>query len=272
MVFDKPGNMYGLATLGCGAEDGCGKIFKVPVALLDGSNPAAKVKVPLHFSLPTTSQPIGMVRDKAGNLFGIENAGGDTVHLGAVWEVSPPVTKNGAWTGRNIHEFCLTQISGSCDDGYGPAGMPAIDGKGDLFGTTQYDGGSHTGNGTVWTLVPPSGGGDWTFGEVHVFRNPQNVCSPIWDYGVDHPQYDMLLDSEGANPDVHAAWRVLRPLRSQSVVDLWWVGLPFRPSPGGDKIVSKSVRGSAACVGAVHDISSPSLMGDTVFGTSAEIL
>lgn len=268
MVFDKPGNMYGLATLGCGAEDGCGKIFKVPAALLDGSNPAAKVKV-LYTFPTTTSQPIGMVRDKAGNLFGIENAGGDTVHLGAVWEVSPPVNKNGAWTGRNIHEFCLTQNSGSCDDGYGPAGVPALDGKGDLFGTTQYDGGSHTGNGTVWTLVPPSGGGDWTFGEVHVFRNPQGVCTPTTDYGVVHPQYDALLDSKGQILTFMQNGGFFDPCgASQSSI---YGGLvSVSPKTGGDKIVSNQFAVQVHESGPYTIFSSPSLMGDTVFGTSAE--
>ena len=152
------------------------------------------------------------------------------MHLGAIWEVSPPVTKNGAWTGVNIHEFCLTQISGSCDDGYGPTGMPALDGKGDLFGTTQYDGGSHTGNGTVWTLVPPSGGGDWTFGEMHVFRNPQGACSATTDYGVDHPHYNTLLDRKGQILTFTRAWRVLRS-RAETFSRRSMVGWsPFLPS------------------------------------------
>ena len=76
VVFDKAGNLYGLATLGCVAEDGCGKIFKVPVSVLDGSKPKGKVKILYTFPYVPGSQPIGMVRDKAGNLFGVEYSGG----------------------------------------------------------------------------------------------------------------------------------------------------------------------------------------------------
>jgi len=268
VVFDKAGNLYGLATLGCVAEDGCGKIFKVPAAVLDGSKPKGKVNI--LYTFPTTSsQPNGMVRDKKGNLFGVEYAGGDTQHLGAVWEVSPPATKGGAWTGVNIHEFCLTQNSGSCDDGYGPTGMPAIDGKGDLFGTTEYDGGSHTGNGTVWTLVPPSGG-DWTFGETHVFRDPQGgQCSPTTDYGLYHPQYNTLLDKKGQILTFMEAGGFFNPCGDfQSTIHGALVSTS--PVSGGDAIVNNQFAVQQHVSGPYTIFSSPSLMGNTVFGTSAQ--
>ncbi len=57
------------------------------------------------------------------------------MHLGAVWEVSPPVTMNGAWTGRNIHEFCLRKSAAVATMEKIRRGCAAIDGKGDLFGT-----------------------------------------------------------------------------------------------------------------------------------------
>ena len=268
VVFDKGGNLYGLATLGCGADDGCGKIFKVPAAVLDGTKPKGKVKI--LYTFPTTSsQPNGMVRDKNGNLFGVEYAGGDTMHLGAVWEVSPPVTRNGAWTGRNIHEFCLTQISGSCDDGENPAGMPAIDGKGDLFGTTSADGGSHTGNGTVWTLVPPVSGGDWTFGQTHVFRDPQGACTATTDYGLEHPQYNTLLDSKGQILTFMQRGGYFNPCGdSQSAITGGLVSIS--PVSGGDTIVNNQFAAQLRVSGPQTIFSSPSLMGDTVFGTSSE--
>ena len=265
VVFDKAGNLYGLATLGCGADDGCGKIFKVPAAVLDGTKPKGKVQI--LYTFPTTSsQPTGMVRDKKGNLFGVEYAGGDTMHLGAVWEVSPPVTKNGAWTGRNIHEFCLTQNSGSCDDGENPSGMPAIDGKGDLFGTTSSDGGSHTGNGTVWALVPPVDGGDWTFGQTHVFRDPQGVCTPTTDYGVHHPQFNTLLDSKGQILTFTQSGGFFDPCGTfQSAINGGLVSI----SPlGGDAIVNNQFAVQQHVSGPYTIFSSPSLVGDTVFGTS----
>jgi hypothetical protein len=266
VAFDKAGNLYGLATLGCVAEDGCGKIFKVPASVLDGSKPKGKVKILYTFPLSTT-QPIGLVRDKSGNLFGIENAGG-TPHLGAVWEVSPPASKHGAWTGGDIHEFCKTQNSGSCDDGYGPAGTPTLDGKGDLFDTTQYDGGSHTGNGTVWTLVPPSGG-DWTFGEVHVFRDPQGTCSATTDYGLYHPQYDTLLDKKGQLLTFMGSGGFFNPCGpDQSTI--YGALVSVSPVSNSDTIVNNQFAAQQHVSGPYVPFSSPSLMGDPVFGTSVE--
>jgi len=269
VVFDKAGNLYGLATLGCGAEDGCGKVFKVPAAVLDGTKPKGKVQI--LYTFPTTaSQPTGMVRDKNGNLFGVEYAGGDTMHLGAVWEVSPPATKNGAWTGANIHEFCLTQNSGSCDDGEGPTGVPALDRNGDLFGTTEYDGGSHTGNGTVWTLVPPVSGGDWTFGETHVFRDPQGgQCSATTDYGLYHPQFNTLLDSKGQILTFMGSGGFFNPCGDfQSTI--YGALVSVSPVSGGDTIVNNQFAVQQHVSGPYVPFSSPSLMGNTVFGTSAE--
>jgi hypothetical protein len=45
MAFDRQGDLYGLVYPTCSQADGCGKIFKVPVAALDGSKPKAKVKI-----------------------------------------------------------------------------------------------------------------------------------------------------------------------------------------------------------------------------------
>jgi hypothetical protein len=209
-----------------------------------------------------------MAYDSQGRLFGVENSGGRE-HLGAVWEVSPPATKDGAWTGVNIHDFCLTRNSGSCDDGYGPAGMPAIDGKGDLFGTTQYDGGSNTGNGTVWTLVPPSGGSDWIFGEVHVFRDPQGACSPTTDYGLYHPQYNTLLDKKGQILTFMGAGGFFNPCGTfQSAI--YGALVSTSPVSDADTIVSNQFAVQQHVSGPFTIFSSPSQMGNVVFGTSAQ--
>ena len=185
--------------------------------------------------------------------------------------MSPPATKNGAWTGSNIHQFCTTQTTGSCDDGYGPLGIPALDGKGDLFGTTKYDGGSHTGNGTVWTLVPPSGGGDWVFGEVHTFRDPQGgQCTPTTDYGLYRPGYDTVLDKKGQILTFMEQGGFFDPCgASQSAI---YGGLvSISPVSGGDAIVNNQFAVQQQHVSGPHTIfSSPALLGSTVFGTSVQ--
>jgi hypothetical protein len=183
--------------------------------------------------------------------------------------VSPPTTKNGAWTGVDIHDFCLTRNSGSCDDGVNPDGIPAVDGKGDLFGTTQGDGGSFTGNGTVWTLVPPSGGKDWTFGEVHVFRNPQGTCQATTDYGLYNPEYNTLLDSKGQILTFMGVGGFFNPCGDfQSAIAGALVSVS--PVSGADTIVNNQFAAEQHMSGPYQIVSSPSLLGNTVFGTSEE--
>ena len=261
-AFDKAGNMYGLVTLGCNAQDGCGKIFRIPAALLDGSKPKDKVKI--LYTFPTnTTQPSGLVRDKAGNLFGVEYAGG-TPQLGSVWEVRPPTTKNGAWTGGNIYEFCKTQDQGTCDDGTGPAGLPALDGKGDIFGTANAAG-AGLGNGTAWTLVPS--GGSWTFGLVHVFNQGGNQCPPGSDYNVVHPGYNTVLDKKGQLLTFMQNAGDFDPCGpNQSAI---YGGLmSVSPVTGGDTVVNNQFAVQQHVSGPYVAFSSPSLMGDVVFGTS----
>lgn len=268
VAFDKKGNLFGVAALGCDETNGCGKIFKVPAAVLDGSKPKGKVSI--LYTFPNTSyQPTGLVLDRKGNLFGVEYAGG-TPRLGAVWEVSPPISKGGAWTGRNIHEFCTTTVTGSCDDGYGPLGVPALDGKGNLFGTTKYDGGYHTGNGTVWTLAVPTDGSDWAFGEVHTFRDPQGgQCTPTTDYGLYHPQNDTILDKKGQILTFMEEGGFFDPCGPDQAP--FHGGLvSISPFGGGDSIVNNQFAVQQHFTGPYTINSSPSLLGNTVFGTSVQ--
>jgi uncharacterized protein YceK len=90
------------------------------------------------------------------------NAGG----CGSVYELSPPTSAGGAWTGTNIYNF---DNGGGCNSlapvTVGPAGV--------LYGTT-YDGGTGTvcipGCGTVFQLTPPAvAGGAWTEAVIYSF-------------------------------------------------------------------------------------------------------
>lgn len=91
----------------------------------------------------------GMAADRSGNRWGVSLAGG--AHgMGAIWRIDAA----GAYS--VVHSF-------SGGDGAYPAGAPAIDGSGVLYGTTQgiaawaNQGSGAGGLGTVWKFDPRTG-------------------------------------------------------------------------------------------------------------------
>jgi uncharacterized repeat protein (TIGR03803 family) len=104
----------------------------------------------------------GLVADAAGNLYGTNRQSSGVVgdcNCGAVFELSPPATAGGAWTGTMIHIFT------GGEDGSYPVGTLILDNAGNLYGTTRGDE-DHTeqaSKGTVFEFSPPSSpGGAWT--------------------------------------------------------------------------------------------------------------
>jgi uncharacterized repeat protein (TIGR03803 family) len=103
---------------------------------------------------------------KNGALYGTSYAGGDTtncvppvVGCGAVFELSPPATPGGSWTGTTVHEF-----AGGYYDGANPVAGVVVGETGALYGTTT------DGPGTVFRMTPPgAGGGPWTETILHNF-------------------------------------------------------------------------------------------------------
>lgn len=119
---------------------------------------------------PDGGYPGGMVvEDKDGNLYGTSEGGGSNCSpngCGTVWELSP--TAGGVWT-----ETILYNFQGTSTDGSSPWGGLAMDSRGNLWGTTQFGGGSacgSTGCGTVFQLKrPASGSTTWTHHLAHSF-------------------------------------------------------------------------------------------------------
>lgn len=101
----------------------------------------------------------GPLFDTSGNIFGVTTAGGSFCQAnggcGTVFELSPSVT---GWTESVLYNFC--PIGGVCADGANPSAGLTIDPAGNLYGTTSVGGSS--GDGTVFRLSPPNGGGSWT--------------------------------------------------------------------------------------------------------------
>src|SRR5690242_21534614 len=132
----------------------------------------------------------GLLRDSAGNLFGVAQAGGDTSKCrsqgcGVAFELSP--SSNGTWAYKVIYTFCSQPY---CIDGAGPRGTLISDSQGRLYGTTT-DGGnpqmcSFIGCGVVFRLTPSSSG--WNYEVLFAFHEAFDGGRP----------FDMALTLDGA--------------------------------------------------------------------------
>lgn len=129
--------------------------------------------------------PVSLVRDRSGHLFGVTSYGGafsncpcDYTGCGTIFELTP--SSNGTWTLTTLYSFAGNKGGGL------PRGDLVIDAKGNLYGTTEYGGdGScedplgRPGCGTVYKLVPQSGGG-WKYTVLYTFQgNPNDGALPL---------------------------------------------------------------------------------------------
>jgi len=156
LALDGSGNLYGTATFG--GASGYGTVFQLS---RDGASWTHSV---LHsFDLPSGAYPYaGLVLDGTGNLYGTTGQGGAS-DSGTVFRLR----RNGAsWTHSVLHHFDST-------NGASPQAGLALDGSGNLFGTTVSGGPS--GQGTVFELR--RNGASWTHSVLHGF-DTTNGASP----------------------------------------------------------------------------------------------
>jgi uncharacterized repeat protein (TIGR03803 family) len=133
LVRDAAGNLYGTTQYG-GTNGGFGTVFR-----LDASG---KLTVLHSFAgTPDGEDPYsGVLRDKAGNLYGTTQYGGAKGGFGTVYKL----TAKGKLT--LLHSFEGTP------DGVNPFAGLLMDAAGNLYGTTYY-GGTNGGFGTVYKLT-----------------------------------------------------------------------------------------------------------------------
>lgn len=111
-------------------------------------------------------EPQGVILDRQGNLFGA--AFGGVNDAGNIFELTP---RQGSWSFHVIHTF-----TGGPDGGSPPTGSePAVDGLGNLYGTT-ISGGSYN-YGTVYRLAPV-GQGKWKETVLHAFTDGADGGNP----------------------------------------------------------------------------------------------
>ncbi len=172
ILFDNLGNLFGLyefgsVQAGC-PNSGCGILYEL------SPGGGQWTEQTLHtFGLKRKDQfdvPYNLVRNKAGQLFGIVTAG--SAGYGAVWQATH--ANNGTWKVTDIHDFCLVKDQyGNCTDGQQPGGGLALDRQGNLYGTTftggpeliQDDQPKIGGAGTVFRLMK----GGWGYQLLRTF-------------------------------------------------------------------------------------------------------
>jgi uncharacterized repeat protein (TIGR03803 family) len=152
LAIDTAGNLYG--TTYVGGASGAGTVFKVTptgtetvlqsLGGAEGANP--------YFA--------GVVRDKAGNLYGTTTAGGAN-GSGTVFKLSPTGTET------VLHSFTLDG-----KDGVFPHAGLVLDKTGNLYGTTSFGGASSYG--TVFKVTPS---GAETV--LYSFKGGTDGCSPF---------------------------------------------------------------------------------------------
>jgi len=176
LVFDSAGNLYGTTNSGgfkssC-AGFGCGTVFELTPQ--SGGTWSSQI---LHgFSGKYGGNPVGVVFDASGNLFGAAPAGGlGTCYglilpgCGTVYELTPE--SGGLFQSKQVRAF-----NGK------PVGDPnpvIVDSAGNIYGTGRTGGDQSCGFGcgTIYKIAPASGGG-WTLTVLYEFSNGTNGFYP----------------------------------------------------------------------------------------------
>ena len=139
LIKGSNGDLYG-TTAGGGANS-YGTVFQI--------SPSGAETVIYSFNSSSGAFPqapliLGSNGDLYGTTFGTYNGGANNV--GTVFQLAPPSSPGGTWTGTVLHSF-----QGGAD-GANPVAALIQGSNGDLYGTTEYGGAS--GEGTVFKVVP----------------------------------------------------------------------------------------------------------------------
>jgi uncharacterized repeat protein (TIGR03803 family) len=169
LLMDSGGNLYG--TTEFGGSNNTGTVFKL-------SPSAGGYTESILYSFAGGSDaanPVaGLAIDGTGNLYGTTAYGGSgggisSPSYGTVFELASNGT--GGYTESVLYRF----TGGS--DGANPFGALIMDSAGNLYGTTQYGGGSQN-EGAVFKLAP-NGSGEYTESVVYSFSGGSDGANPL---------------------------------------------------------------------------------------------
>jgi uncharacterized repeat protein (TIGR03803 family) len=174
LIFDAAGNLYGTTEEGGAACTGvkCGTVFE----LSPGSGGKWNETLLHSFNGTDGAGPYaGVVFDASGNLYGAAFHGaGNCNSLGCGTLFKLTHGADGKWKYRVLHRFP------NGNDGANPNGPLVLDKVGNLYGTTQYGGGSGkcpAGCGVVFKLSPGKKG-SWTYSVLHRFTGGADGAEP----------------------------------------------------------------------------------------------
>ena len=155
-VSDGAGNLYG--TTNSGGPTNHGLVYRL------NKNGLETVMYNFKDGSDGAYPSGGLVRDKAGNLYGTTTGGGAS-NAGTVFEL--------AGVGK---EKVLYSFAGAAD-GADPEAALTVDVAGNLYGTTIA--GGTNGNGTVFKLTRPKAGAKWTETVLYSFGTGTDGATPV---------------------------------------------------------------------------------------------
>jgi len=187
LIEDKSGNLYG--TTQNGGLHGSGILFE-----LSPAGDAWTETILHHFCSEQECADggdlvAGLLMDSAGNLYGTTSGGGKGAYAvggGTVFEMTLDKTTN-KWTEQVLYKFCNISL---CADGDSPQAGLAMDGAGNLYGTTENGGANDSG--AVFKLSKNPTSGKWKETVLYSFCSQpgsSNVCydgaSPVAGLAID---------------------------------------------------------------------------------------
>jgi hypothetical protein len=200
LLIDEAGNLYGTTGYGgsgpcllLGGAVGCGTVYELSPPAKQGDPWTETVLYSFQGGKDGYVASGDLVFDKAGNLYGATLFGGgkgttcDSLYggqCGTVFKLSPPKTKGGKWTEKVLHRFAGIAQGKQYGDGASPNGGLVLDGKGAIYGTTEFGGNGNDicnggngfdGCGIVFALPPPARQhASWSEKVLHRFNGRPN--------------------------------------------------------------------------------------------------
>jgi uncharacterized repeat protein (TIGR03803 family) len=175
LTVDAAGNLYG--TTESGGSGDYGTVYELSPPATQGAAWTHTVLYSFSNTGDGAYPGSGVIRDSAGNLYGVATGNGLNA-ASAAFELSPPAALGDSWTQTTLYTF------GQFDF---PEGRLLLDKQGNLYGTA-FSGGDN-GSGYVYQLSPPvTKGGVWTETTLYNFTGGN-------DGG--NPQAGLIFDASG---------------------------------------------------------------------------